>query len=134
MFLDLIQSEMVRLLFSEDYDKTLKISDPNKSLGQFANEAALDTYYKRLNILIKESNSFEMFEDVHKKDDFNAKKKMYMLEFVALCNQMIDRDIIYPTTEEEISDFTQDILIEASEVTNEYKDDNNKSLKKIIYL
>ena len=57
-----------------------------------------------------------------------------MLEFVALCNQMIDRDIIYPTTEEEISDFTQDILIEASEVTNEYKDDNNKSLKKIIYL
>ena len=38
------------------------------------------------------------------------------------------------SSEEEISDFTQDILIEASEVTNEYKDDNNKSLKKIIYL
>ena len=70
-----------------------------------------------------------MFDGIIDKYDFQSKKEMYMIEFVALCSQMMDRQISYPNTETEISDFTKKVLEKSSNITDRFNEDRRKVLR-----
>lgn len=135
MTLKATNSSTLRKLFSGEYDAAQEISDPSKSFGVGTDYIANEAYYSLLNDLINTSNCTEMFEGfLTDKEVFEAKKKMMVLEFTALCSQMVDRKISFPVTEKPISDFTNELLTEASKLTNEYKEKGNTFPRKVIRL
>ena len=134
MSLDLIQSDTIRHLYSGEFESSQTVSDPNKNFGIIANDIALDSYYQKLNKLVSDTNSFEMYDGLLDEASFKSKKEMYMIEFVALCSQMMDRNIVFTTIKTEISDFTRKILERSSNINNKFNLNRRKTNNKTIYL
>lgn len=134
MALDLIQSDTMRHFYSGEYESSQTVSNPDINFGIMANDIALDAYYQKLNKLVSDTNSFEMYDGLLDEESFQSKKEMYMIEFVALCSQMMDRNIVFPTGETEISDFTRKVLERSSRVNDRFNSNRRKTNNKTIYL
>ena len=126
-------SQFIRRFLSNDYNdiESLMISSPNvKHDKEKANMLAEKNYYKQLNELIDASNCDEMFDGLIREDLMEARKIKKQLEFAALGLQMDDRNIRFGVTDVDMSDYTQDIMRNASDILNkEKKEKQEEELK-----
>ena len=128
-------SEFFRRFFSGDYEAAERISTPNEQFDYSNTDKADKAYYSILNDLVKESNNTEAFDSFLDNDElFEARKKFVVLQFMAICSQMMDNDICFPIIENQSSDFTIEIIKEASFLSDNYKLENIKPTKKVINL
>ena len=128
-------SEFLRKLFSGDYESAEEISTPKRQFDYKESNIANKVYYTILNDLVMESNCTESFDSFLDSDElFEARKKFVVLQFIAICSQMMDNDIHFPVMENKSSDFTIDIIREAAFLTENYKYGSIKPIKKIIRL
>ena len=136
MVIRLENSEFARYHFSGDSFNAKEISTPEFNIGLIAaNELSISGYYEDLNKLIHDSNASEMLEGVQKPFLVEAQKHMLELEFATLCMQMDNRRIIYPFSDYPISDYTKDIMNNASNIYNDYTNKEcRKKSKSPIYL
>ncbi len=136
MAIRLENSEFARLYFSGDSFNAKQISTPEFNIGfMAANQHAISDYYESLNKLIHDANASEMLEGVHKPFLVEAQKHMLELDFAALCMQMDNRRIIYPFSDYPISDYTKEIMSNASNIYDGYQNrESVKKEKKPIYL
>ena len=124
-------SRFIRTYFSGNYKKAMSLSTPEISFGRpIADSMALVEYCSRLNDIVNQSNRSEMFDDIESPDIFNARRKYLKYELVAITNLMEKRAIAYPVLPDEPSDFTYNLLRDASTSVNELNKDN--TVRKII--
>ena len=121
MLMPFSSSRYIRSYFSGEYNAAEKLSDPDRLLGTNANGVALNTYYIDLNNIVKATNRTEMYESYSQSDSFQARRRYYKYQLMAINNLMAKRGLAYKVTEEEPSDFTREVLVEASSSVDEYK-------------
>ena len=135
MLMTFSESQYIRNYFSGNTEEAAKISDPDEILGKLkADLVAEKEYYNKLNSLIRSTNNDEMFEGLIKEDLLEAKKIKTQLEFAALCLQMEDRNIQYPVSAVEMSDYTRDLMLKASQVAKEFQKEDKDGPRRVILL
>ena len=90
-------------------------------------------FFKVLSEKVAMSNSTEMFEGMVNDNQFQAKKEILKLEFVSLATLMMNEKILISVVNNDMSDFTQNILKESSLLFEEYNK-KEKIIKKVIKL
>lgn len=115
------KSSLLRNYFAGEQSKLDEISRPETTFGPLSNFLALDEYYKIIERVIHESNCTEMYEGEEEYETaFKAQKLFLYIQFTAICAEMIARGIEFPTSQEEISDFTRKVLKESSTLANRF--------------
>lgn len=90
-------------------------------------------YFNILNSKVVASNTLEMFDGFSSENEFFARKEMMKLEFVSLSYLMMKENIRFPILAADISDFTENIIVDASSVLEKFKK-NEKIKEKVIKL
>ncbi len=135
MLMTFSESQYIRDYFSGNADEADKVSNPDRVFGSLtANLLAEKEYYSKLNSLIKSTNGDEMFEGLIKEDLLEAKKIKTQLEFAALCLQMEERNIKYPVSSIEMSDYTKDLMTKAANLVRSFQTDEKPGPRMIIDL
>ena len=136
MVIKLVNSEFMRYYYSGDVETANMLSDPDGMLGYMqAGNIALKSYFEDLDGLVAEANVCEMFDGISEPHVVAAKKKMIELEAAALSIQMNYRKIAYPFVDSPLSDYSVDIMSNASNIHNDYVSGvSHKLAKKPIYL
>lgn len=115
------QSILLRNYFAGETRNLEEICNPESSFGMLSNPLALNEYYRILQDIIHESNCTEMYEGMEDYEtSLEGKKKYLSLEFTAICAEMMTRGIEFPISDEEISDFTREIIKEAAALANKF--------------
>lgn len=90
-------------------------------------------FFNALNNKIISSNTLEMFDGITSDNEMFARKEMMKIEFSSLARLMMEEDIKFPLVVSTISDFTENIMRDASDVLTEYNK-KEKIKEKIIKL
>ena len=115
------QSILLRNYFAGEQSKLEEISNPEATYGLLSNPLALEEYYKILQRVIHDSNCTEIYDGEEGYETALEGQRQYLaLEFTAICAEMMVRGIEFPAVEEEISEFTKEILKEASLLANKF--------------
>ena len=132
----LSSSQFIRSYYSGEVEEALRISNPDACYGKMiANDMAFQAYYTFLNKIISDANSHEVNVGRGKFENYLARKKMLELELATICTQMQNRDIYYSNLEVPISNYTKEILKNASLMSDQFNDkEKHKKYEKIIYL
>ena len=128
MVSNLVNSSIMREYFKGNFD----VFDELSYDGKYEDEIK-KLYYNVLNNSINLSNSIEMFEGLDSDIQFESKKEYMKIEFVSLALRMIQENIKFPVARNEMSDFTQNIVNDASNILKGYND-KEKLKEKIIKL
>lgn len=129
------KSRFVRSYFAGDTESAEIISTPDNSFGKFyADKHAMSEYYKLLNVIVKGCNTTEYFEGLDTEDNCCARRKFVELQLAALSIQMENRDLVYPVVEGPISDYTEERIANASELVKRIKNNETKTVQKVIKL
>lgn len=88
-------------------------------------------FYNALNTKINVSNSIEMFEGISNDVEFNARCEVMKLEFASLASLMEKENIKFPLVFSNISDFTEEIICDASSMLEKYNNNESKKEKVI---
>ncbi len=114
---EMVESDYMKEHFSGNEEKALKVSNPRIKYGKFADVLGEKMCYEQLNNLVNDSNNCEMLPEG---DILEAKKIIFRLKFLALNNQLMDWEIYFPCIENPISDFTEEIMTDVINETNDF--------------
>ena len=116
---EMVEADYMKEHFSGNEEKALKVSNPRIEYGKFADVLGEKMCYEQLNNLVDDSNNCEMLPEG---DILEARKIIFRLKFLALNNQLMDWEIYFPCIENPISDFTEEIM---TDIINETDDFSN---------
>lgn len=77
-------------------------------------------FFNALNNKIISSNSLEMLDGISSDNEMFARKEIMKIEFSSLARLMMEEDIKFPLVVSTISNFTENIMRDASNVLSEY--------------
>ena len=129
-----VNSRALRNYFAGNYEVSNEISDSflNYKEEEKSNIGAI--FVSLLGGQIKLSNGFEMFDGTMEETLFNSRKEMLKLEFSAISLMMMKQRIIIPVPPIDYSDFTEQVIRDASEITNKFKERKSEEKQKVIKL
>lgn len=134
LVMKVVNSRALRNYFAGNYEVSNEISDSflNYKEEEKSNIGAI--FVSLLGGQIKLSNGFEMFDGTMEETLFNSRKEMLKLEFCAISLMMMKQRIIIPVPPIDYSDFTEQVIRDASEITNKFKERKSEEKQKVIRL
>lgn len=134
LVMKVVNSRALRNYFAGNYEVSNEISDSflNYKEEEKSNIGAI--FVSLLGGQIKLSNGFEMFDGTMEETLFNSRKEMLKLEFSAISLMMMKQRIIIPVPPIDYSDFTEQVIRDASEITNKFKERKSEEKQKVIKL
>ena len=119
----LVNSRSMRCYFAGNYEDAAILADP---LNDFNDRDRLGTVYASLMMgQISLSNKFEVYDGIFDPTSFESRKKLLEIEFAAISTILLRRGFLIPPNTMDYSDFTEQVIANASELVDKY----NKRIK-----
>ena len=132
ILMKLVNSRAIRKYFSGDYEEASEIANPLKN-DDYKDRNKLGTIYASLLLAqIELSNKFEMYDGIIDEESFKSRKKMLEIEFAAISMILMKRGFLIPPNSMDYSNFTEEVLENASNLVNEYIKRKPKEQNKIL--
>ena len=120
MAIKFANSRVLRLYFAGDYEGAKQILNQSNSFDEEDRNGIGAIFVSLLGGKISITNSYESFNGLMDDVSFNSGKEMLKLEFCAISLMMMKHRIILPIPPVDYSDFTEELIKEASLLTNKY--------------
>lgn len=132
LVMKLVNSRAMRKYFSGEYEEASIMSNPLND-EDFSDRNKLGTVYSSLMLAqIELSNKFEAYEGIFDDLSFESRKKLLEVEFASVSSILMKRGFLIPPNVIDYSDFTEEVLRNASILLDEYNNRKTKEKNKIL--
>lgn len=128
----LVNSRSMRKYFAGFYEEAAKIADPIIEEDKKDRNRLGMNYASMMMAQIGLSNKFEMYEGELDEVSFDSRRKMLEIEFAAISKILERRGFLIPPNTMDYSDFTEQVMRDASKLYNEYHEKKKKEQTKIL--
>lgn len=127
-----VNSRSMRKYFAGDYEEAMEITNPIKGEGSLDVNQMGMIFASMMLSQIALSDRFEMFEGELDDLSYASRKKMLEIEFAALSTLLTKKGYLIPPNTMDYSDFTEQVMRDASKLYNEYHEKKKKEQTKIL--